>query len=1153
MPACVRFHIRQTSKPTEEGNFLSCSYEIDCNGKREAAGWDPSDATAVRQMAEVLERFAAGGLQRSDLQWLAPKLREFVRWGPILENLVGTEQRRCSCVEFSSDPNAASALTNMPWEMTALRADGLSEDPQALLKQVLGSVPVTRIVPCTEKVGIPDARLRALYCVSNPRVTGLFSFDAEAFQAALKLVFQQFPVLDVRASCVIPDMPCKAVVLSEIRNFRPHVFVFVGHGDSGDRGVSTPAILFEHWMNISELMDCLVSTERAFLAALVCCDLTRQNGAQSGAYALASGGVPSVLAMQGSIDAQFAKVYLENFLSSLLVSCSLPLAASSGRIVSARSSSTAMQAFLPALFSTEHGSSDLFRKTIAGFRTEAEVLGKRVPVPSCYLARPTLEEGLRKALENGGLVGVTGGPGCGKTTLLERVIHARLVDSSAVPARPIFYLSCDSQEFADRSFAQVARRTINLLNKHAILLPEERELDGTSPEEFCVGLDKKRMILVLDNLSMGSGSSSPGWKVFFAAARAMTKSLLVVAENAPDSEMWKDVSTIPVTPFTSDETECYVRKFIAEHARKWKQIDEDTGGLPLLLDGVRILAKERGRLELSWRSPKDKALGSTGRYVKKIVQLLLTSEVQTLCNFCWLPAPTSRELADKFLDATRNHRGVRALKRVGVLRTALVDGVEDCDIPGAIAGAVRGVCADRVKRAANLLTRELEENLPKAEQAVRQYFKQTAERPGGLALLTAMQHAYIAQGNLLRAGAIPVLASEGGVANEARWEMYETVLPQLKKARDFPFLLSAAEAAHAIGKQNEALEILGSIPAGRLTPYYRVQFLKLKATILKDVEQHAAIEKLRAIYSEAIPLCEKGLAGEITDKDASEETWKNLLVDLLQNRLNALAFLEGQASESFLGDLERLKSIEGDSPSFAYALCLVAERELKLNEATVNWNRVAENILAAKQLLKLTQDDRILLQAEFLYGEYLERKPDRVLKEAAKAYRRSEQAAERAGEARRVGRARRKWVDLEWRTLGTLKAEKACELLEDLIPGLKPQARDALSMRVLERIYTLRAEIGKTLPQDPTERFLLEACRTAAKPMLLAKSDKERLRNALVTYLDAMKAQENFVGAQEFVTEFKQVLKERLGVEPLFDNPWAVRNALRANNAKEGG
>src|SRR5262249_9521521 len=159
------------------------------------------------------------------------------------------------------------------------------------------------------------------------------------------------------------------------------------------------------------------------------------------------------------------------------------------------------------------------------------------------------------------------------------------------------------------------------------------------------------------------------------------------------------------------------------------------------------------------------------------------------------------------------------------------------------------------------------------------------------------------QGNLLRAAAIPVLASEGGATNEARWEMYETVLPYLKKARDFPFLLSAAEAAHAIGRQNEAQDILGSIPAGRLTPYYRAQFLKLKATILKDVEQHAAIEKLRALYAEAISLCEKGLAGEITDKDASQDTWRHLLVDLLQNRLNARAFLEGQPLESLQGDL----------------------------------------------------------------------------------------------------------------------------------------------------------------------------------------------------------------------------------------------------------
>lgn len=1147
-PVSIRFHIRQTAGPAEEENFLSSSYEMSCNGKRKAAGWDSSDGPTVRHMAELLERFAAGGLEGDDLVWMAAKFRRFVPWDSVLLGLLATEPEKVSCVELSSDPNAVKALTNIPWEMTALRGDVLAGDPQVLLKQVLGCVPMSRIVPCSKKVGIPDARLRCLYCISNPQAPGLSPFDADGFRGALKLVFGQFPLLDVRASCVVPDAPSKAVVLSEIRNFRPHVFVFVGHGDSGERGVKTPAIHFEQWMDISELTDCLISTERTFLATLVCCDLARQNGAQSGAYALASGGVPSVLAMQGNINAEFARVYLENFLSTVLVSFSLPLATSSGRLVSTRDSSTALQAFLPTLFSTKHGSTDLFRKTIAGYRAKTEVLGKRVPVPSFYLPRPTLEGDLRKALETSGLVHVTGGLGCGKTTLLEKVVHTRLLDSSVVPTRPIFYLSCDSQEFSGRGFPLVARRAKQMLSPYAILLPEEGELDVEGPEEFCVALDEKRLILVLDNLSMGPGPLSSGWELFLAAARTMSKSLLVVADDLPDSEIWKDVPTVAVGPFTTDETESFVKNYIAEHSAKWKQVHNHTGGLPLLLDGVRALAKERGNLELSVRSPKEKSLGPMGRYVKKIVRLLVTSELQTLCNFCWLPAPVSRELAERFLDSTRNGRGLWALKRVGVLRTALVDGVEVCDIPGAIVGAVRKICAERLKSAASLLTQRLEENVQKTGKGMRHYFRELAELPGGLALLRATQQAYVAQGNLLRAGAIPVLASEGGASNEARWEMYETVLPHLRKAHDLPFLLSAVEAAHAIGKQNEAQEILDSIPFGRLTPYYRVQFLKLKATILKDVEQHAAIEKLRALYAEAIPLCEKGLAGEITDGDATESTWKGLLIDLLQNRLNALAFLEGQPLESLQGDIERLKAIEGDSPGFAYALCLVAERELKLKDDVVSWNRVAENILSAKQLLKQSPDDRILLQAEFLYGEYFERRPERSWKEAAKAYHRSEQAAERAGELRRVGRARRKWVDLECRTLGTLKAEKACELLEEIIQDLKSQFRDALTMRVLERVYTLRAEIGKALPQDPTEWFRLEACRTAAKPMLLGRSDKERLRSALVAYLDAMKEQENVVGAQEFVLEFKQVMKDRLGIEPQVGNPWAVRSALRGEN-----
>jgi hypothetical protein len=898
-------------------------------------------------------------------------------------------------------------------------------------------------------------------------------------------------------------------------------------------------------VDLSELAECLRSTKRAFLAVLICCDMTRTNGAQSGARALAGSGVPHVLAMQGDIKAQFARLYLENFLSSLLVNGSVPLAASRGRIASARDGSAMLQALLPTVFRSDSGPADLLGKTIARYRTEIGKLALRVSRPTRYFARPDLERSLREALETPGLVRIAGGLGSGRSTLMAEMIHDRLRSGEQPATRPIFYLTCDTPEYSTENFEGVTDRVRRLLGKHTILLAEDDVLEDAGPEEFSALLDRKNLILVLDNLLVGRDQyASAQWHLFLQAAGEMKTSLLVVADSGGNQKMWEGVRKIAVEPFSKLETKSFVRQFIPDHSGNWKRIYADTGGVPLLLDGLRAEAEIGTLSGLAGAHRRGSSRQVADRHVKKIIRILLPTEAQTLCNFYWLPRPTTKAVVHRFLDCTKNGRGLESLKQAGVLRMATIEGVAQFDIPGSVIEALGRICTARVKRAAGMLIERFERDLPNAGNAVSRYMKSMAERAGGLALLRCMQRVYVAKRKFVRAAAIPLAAGEAGLASDSRWELFEAVLPQMRDARDFPFLLSAAELAHAIGKQNEAEQVLDWIPARTLTPYYRAKHIKLRAAMLKDTKQHAALPEIRALYEEGIPLCEQGLSGAIADRDASKSDWKNLLCDLLQNRLNALAFLEGRSLGTLGADLKRLKALEGDSPAFAYSLCLVAECELKADEQSINWSDVAEKLLEAKSLLRKSRDDRILSQSEYLYGEYLRRKAGPEPEEAAKAYHRSEEAAERSGEPRRFGRARRRWVDLEWRTLSRLKAENACELLEEVIPRLESEPHDSLSMRVLERVYTLRAEIGASLPQDPTERFLHRACVAGAKSMLRAESDRKRLASAIIRYLDAMKATGNFARAQEFIYEFRHVLKETLGVEPVLNDLWAVREAL---------
>jgi hypothetical protein len=1148
-PATLHFHFRPRStvvKTKGADDFLSRSYEVACNGQTKVVDWNPSDKESLIRMQEVLERFTAGCAQFDDIAWIAPRLRKFLACNGALGRVPSARERgKITEIEFSSHADASLLLTNIPWEATALTVGELSNSPPVALHQLMAGLPLVRVVPGDKSDIIPDSRLRALYCISNPTRVGVSKFDAESFKSIMETVFGQFPMIDVRASRVRADLPSSGVALAEIRDFRPHVFFFVGHGDSGHRGENWPALCFEKWVDASEFAECLLSTRRTFLASLICCDMTRDSGAQSGAYVLTKSGIPNVLAMQGNIQATFARSYLEHFLSTLLVSCSVSLAGSNGRIASAGKALDTAQTLFPSIFRSKGNPSNLFTKTIARYRDEVIRLAQRVSAPRSFLSRPNLEQTVREALETQGLVHVSGGLGSGKTTLLAQVIHDRLASGEKPPARPIFYVTCDTPEYATGALSVVTRRVKHLLEKHNALLPEEGILEEVGPEAFATFLDHKRLILVLDNVLMGSGASdSSDWKRFLGAAREMKMSLVLVAESSSDSDLWNDVRNILVDAFSDAETEVFVSRFMPNYSGKWKRIYKSTGGLPLLLDALRLQVQNRSLRGLYEPGVKDGSLRIADTYVNRILRQLLPKEVQTLCNLCWLPRPTTKQIVGEFFDCTRNRRGLQSLVRVGILRTAVIDGTEQWDIPGAIVQSLGRVCAPRVKRAAKLLTDQLERSLPKGDRAISRYLKSMGERVGGLALLGCMQRAYIAQREFAKASAIPVLASKEGLLSESRWELFAAVLPEMRKGGDFAFLLSAGEVAQAIGKQKETKEILDSIAVEKLTPYYRIQYLKLRAAMLKDTKQHEGLGEILALYAEAIALCEQARSGEVRDGDASEADWTGLLCDLLQGRLNALSFLQGQTSEALHNEIEKLRFLEGRSPAFAYSLCLVVECELNLDERAINWNRVAENLLEARELLRGSRDDRILSQLDYLYGQYLGRKPTPELKDAVKAYRRAEEAAKRSGEPRRLARARRRWVELEWRSLARLKPTKACELLEEVIPPLEAQLQDSLGARMLERIYTLRAEIGGTLPQDPTDKFLRKACLAAASPMLLANSDHERLVRALIRYLDVMKTQEDFTGAQQLVHEMRRVLKERLRVEPIVNDPWKVRESL---------
>jgi hypothetical protein len=189
------------------------------------------------------------------------------------------------------------------------------------------------------------------------------------------------------------------------------------------------------------------------------------------------------------------------------------------------------------------------------------------------------------------------------------------------------------------------------------------------------------------------------------------------------------------------------------------------------------------------------------------------------------------------------------------------------------------------------------------------------------------------------ARAIATLADTGGASADLL--SLFAALEECGQARATD-LFRAAEIRVALGKHQEAARsleapdirdainrenLLGSVFYGR--------YLKLRAAVLKDTRQHGAVAEIRQIYDEAIPLAKKHAA----EVDAKE--WKGLLSGLLQDDLAFRLFLT--PAESKVDErLQEIRNVEGEGDGYANALGACAEYEMKLPEATIDWNRALE-------------------------------------------------------------------------------------------------------------------------------------------------------------------------------------------------------------------
>jgi hypothetical protein len=1148
---------RSSSADSPTDDFLSVPYQLIWNGGRPCSTkWSSADKAKFQQH---LADFASGTVEEEAVEWIGPILHQFLLAGGCIppEQRRSLDKKECG-IQLTADTKSTVILTNIPWEMTYFPAQIIDGD-ESLFKTTLGCYPVARIVGGRNPSTIPDGKIRALYCISNPPHSHLARFDADKFAHALEAVFRGFPIIDKR-DMTSNHEPTWERIEEIIESVEPHLFILVGHGRSGS---GTPELLFgEDWIPVSQLAKKLAATKRNVLAVLVCCDFVRvaeTPGAQSGALTLVREGIPGVVAMQGMIEPSVAEVFLKTFLNYLLMRPSLEVAAAAGR---RDASLKSLQGFLPTVFLNGKGTSGFFYDVLSRYQEKLRPLLHDFPDPGQDFERTVLETTLDKELDKSGVVVVRGGLGTGKTHLIRRVARRRL-GGLAVPSRPLFYIACDRLPEGGAMRRSVFRELADKLNSNAALLPESGPPAVEDAASIVDGIDRRRIVVVLDGFYGGRNKAErESWNELLERACEMKKSLIVVVPRPRVSVDLPSASELSVPFFRMEETRDYLKRFVPKLAINYKKIHRWAGGTPLFLDSLRRFQGQLGARAIhgkSLRSRQPRQIADL--YIKRVAGLLSKNELQTLCNLCRLPGPASVVWCTRLLDETKNKDAVEYLREIGMVDSSGDESHPLCHVPTAKAQAVRRAYPARCRTAGKLITQRFQVWLAGQKDPWDEAIAKLARQPGGPAILQGMQAAYLEMRQEEQAKMLATMANVPGVSDDELWGLYAPVIALSKRnlkvfsdaglahngesrKATLRLLVRAAELAQNVGRQEDACNLLRDL-SSTTQGYDRVVILKTRPAFLKDTKQHKALEEIQKSYDEAVEIAREGMTGSLDDGSTTREEWKYLFLEVVQERLNTRIFLAHASPAELAQDINELEKSGGESRHLGLALCKLAERELRQDNSAVKWDLVAENLVRAKKILEGTADDLVLSYCLYQYGQYLRRKPNPETAAAIAIYEKAETLGSRGGDPRREGLPFRQRVRLMWQQ-GSLSAslEDVSLQIDDLLRRLERQSGDSLTLRVLERLYSLRAEIGRERPGDPTARYLQRACRVSADPLLTAKTDVEHCGRAFRRYLKFLKDTKRFDEAQEFLVEFGKSFREKLLLEPVANDPWAVYNNL---------
>jgi len=930
------------------------------------------------------------------------------------------------------------------------------------------------------------------------------------------------------------------VVAPIIPQFQPNVLIVVGHGSSDPEG-GAPTLAFvrdgdpggvDH-VPVAKVAEAVTRARSCCLVALIACDLVRASG-YSAACELVRQGVGEVVAMQGSIQQQCARVILATLLAEVLAGATLPSAAAAAR----RAARDHPHAILPTVFRASdrgRGASEL--APLAGLYSRAlGTLHTRVSETRAMLKRAVLQNRVEKLLAGHGVAAVGGGFGNGSSIVLRAAVASSLAEPSGRKTRPAVYLDCDRRVADEPLVEWVSRELLAATSAHPVLRPK-RSPDlaawSRNGDEVGTWAVEAEISVILDNVPFQPTEQEKAFVEGFARAyeRLDGRAVLVLGGAGELLRFARDQATVVVNPLSLAETEVYARELVP--GANAQELHRLTGGTLLLLDVER-------RMRTHARGIPG-AIGGDGdtlnRYLDRLDAWLSPTAREASARLALFPYPLDVRLAEEFV-APDLPGAITELLEAGLAMSFEDRGVTWVLIPERKS---QGIQTRRANDLGGIETKVAAMFADRYDQDANAVVLAVASLGGAGAYLK------VVQGYLDRAGwsdvavVLPYLAQGTALPAIDLFRLFEQSVEILgaKSNTYADILLAAARAALSVGKPEVTETWLGHLPA-ELEPANECRRLRLRAALQKDQGQAEALTEILECYSKATEL-----VARVAPEEQAE--CERLRQEIAFDWLPAALFLAGEPAESAAA---RLGSILSQVPpqERAHLLATLAEREMKEPADKVNWTRVSEWVTEAASALDGPSDERVRAYCTYQRAQYLRKRPEPRFPDAWRTYEESRAAGERAGEHRREGLALLRLMELE-RDHEELRREPAAwparrlKEVDEVVASLWGARGDALSMRVLGRLQVLAATLG--LDNDNRRDRLTQAARALAFAILSAQSDNRRFAEVCVQALELdLGPTGDFLLAQRFLASFRSDISRRFGITVDLERPEAGHDMI---------